>query len=198
MILKSLWEIFDFDWHPRHIFPRGCWAAGSATHKRDKKGLSNQNFHGIFVVKSILTIRDVKFFLEKDTWRHSSAGLYWVGPQTHLVPWIFWSPRNLVPEKFGPQKFGPHTFLVPKKFGPQEIWSPRNLVPEKFGPQEIWSPGNLVPKKFGPQEIWSPGNLVPKKFGPQEEWSPKKFAKYERNVIRIKLWEHLYCHRVKT
>jgi hypothetical protein len=27
-------------------------------------------------VKSILTIRDVKFFLEKDTWRHSSAVVY--------------------------------------------------------------------------------------------------------------------------
>ena len=61
-------------------------------------------------------------------------GCNWNGPRSHLGPWLFWSPRNLVPEKFGPQ----------------EIWSPRNLVPRKFGPQEIWSPRSLVPRKNGP------------------------------------------------
>ena len=113
------------------------------------------------------------------------TGCNWVGPQTHLVPWIFWSPRNLVPEKFGPQKFGPCTFLVPKKFGPQDIWSPRNLVPGKFGPQEIWSPRNVVPRKFGPQEIWSPGNLVPKKNGPPKNLPNIKEIKLEWSFLNI-------------
>jgi hypothetical protein len=48
----------------------------------------------------------------------SADGCNWVGPRTHLGPWVFWAPRN----------------LVHRKFGPQEIWSPGNLVPKKNGP----------------------------------------------------------------
>ena len=51
-------------------------------------------------------------------WPHFWAGYNWNGPRTHLVPWLKWSPRNLVSEKFEPQ----------------EIWAPRSLGPVKFGP----------------------------------------------------------------
>ena len=102
---------------------------------------------------------------------------------------MIFHPNNL---KRAVTELVPELIWAPDFFGPQEIWSPRNLVPRNLVPAPFWSLRNLVPKKFGPREIWSPGNLVPKKFGPQEEWSPKKFAKYERNQIRVKLSEHLY------
>jgi hypothetical protein len=45
-------------------------------------------------------------------------GYNWNGHRPHLGPCLFWSLRNLVPEKFGPQ----------------EIWAPRSLGPKKFWP----------------------------------------------------------------
>ena len=31
------------------------------------------------------------------------VGYNWNGPQSHLGPWLFWSPRNMGPKKVGPR-----------------------------------------------------------------------------------------------
>ena len=58
------------------------------------------------------------------------GGYSWNGPWCHLGPWLFWSPRNLVPEKFGPQEIwfmrGPN-ILGPKFLGDQKSQWPKWL-----------------------------------------------------------------------
>jgi len=81
-------------------------------------------------------------------------GCNWNGPQSHLGPWLFWSPRN----------------VVPKKCGPQEIWSPRNLDPNKFGLWEICSPKKFEPRMKIITWLFHAG---PKPLGDQISWGPK-------------------------
>ena len=79
----------------------------------------------------------------------------WNGPWSHLVPWLFWSPRNLIPEKFGPL----------------EIWAPRNLVPAWKSLYTIFMQGPtfLGPKFLRDQSSHGPNFLGTKKVrGPNE------------------------------
>ena len=78
---------------------------------------------------------------------------------TEMVPnliwaWLFWSPRN----------------LGPKKFGPREIWAPRNLVPTwKSSNVELVSDTNSNHMAFscGAQTSWGPNFLGTKFLRPQ-------------------------------
>ena len=87
-------------------------------------------------------------------------------PRSQLGPWLFWSPRNLVPQKFGTQKI-----LGPTKFGPREIWSPGNLVAAWKSLYGIFmqGPSFLEPKFVRDQISWGPNFLGTKKVrGPNE------------------------------
>jgi hypothetical protein len=78
----------------------GLWGQGGRVEVWAFKSLSRLNFVGWSMKWKFSNIRIC------------SNGYNRNGPRSHLDPWLFWSPRNLVPEK-----------LVPKKFGPQECWS---------------------------------------------------------------------------
>ena len=72
----------------------------------------------------------------------------------------FWSPRNLVPEKFGPQ----------------EVWALRNLGSKKFElcMKIITWLFRAGPKLLRAQISWRPNFSGPKFLEVQISWGPKK------------------------
>ena len=79
--------------------------------------------------------------------------------QSYSGPWLFWSSRNLGPEKFGPP----------------EVWSLRNIGPEKIGPfTKIITDLSCEAKLLWDQICRGPNILWPKVLGTQISWGPKK------------------------
>ena len=86
-------------------------------------------------------------------------GYKWNGPQSHLGPWLFWSPRNLDPEKFGPR----------------EVWAPHEKAMWWFscGDQISWGPYFSGTKLLGAKISWGPKLLGDQKSqGSKWDWGP--------------------------
>ena len=97
-----------------------------------------------------ITIDDVtaKIFLRiilREKISGNIFGCNWNGPRTHLGPWLFWFPRN----------------LVPKKFGPQEIWSHMKIITFHTGTNFLWAQISWDPKfsetKISQRPKWDQG-----------------------------------------
>ena len=109
-----------------------------------KKIIEEYQFRRTFFVKSIFSLLQ---FLN---------GCNWVGPRTHLGPWLFWSPRNLDPEKFGPWEVWALRSLGPtwKSYVMIFMQRPNFLGPTFHGDQTAWGQNFLGTKKVrGPNEI---------------------------------------------
>ena len=124
-------------------------------------------------MKSTAKFDQSKFLFMKITGKFDSHN--WNGPQSHLGPWLFWFPRNVVLEKFGPQ----------------EIWTSRNWSPKRFGPY-IKMPYNNFhgeSKLLGDQICQRPKFLGTKKVrGPNEIGDHFSYSQFDGWIRCSKLF----------